>query len=246
MTRNYFVPDPRAYEALFAKVRNEKAIGEVSPVYLAAAHVAPRIKERLPHVKLIALLRHPTQRAYARFVGRSRDGLERRTFSEVIRDERRQPIQRDITFGTYLASGFCYRFLKSYFDHFPAERIRIHLFEDFSRDPKAVVADLFEFLEVDSSFVTATETRYNRSGGLIRNRILRAVWTKTALLRAAAIQPYIPETIRDRVFAKFTEDLDKLSFEPDLEAELNALFREDIERLQDLLDRDLSRWLNRD
>lgn len=121
----------------------------MSPVYLATTAAAPRIAERLPAVKLIAMLRHPIDRAWVRWVSRVRDGLERRTdFREIVWAEASAAPPRDDAFGTYLASGFLHHFLSAYFERFPRERIRIHLFEDLVRDPAALCADLFGFLGV--------------------------------------------------------------------------------------------------
>lgn len=243
LTRHYFVPDPRDYERLFDGVRGERAVGEVSPVYLATTRAAPRIASRLPNVKLIGVLRHPVDRAYARFVGRLRDGFERRSdFAEIVREERKPPLVRDVAFGTYIASGFCHHFIKTYFDRFPRDRIRIHLFEDFVKDPAAILADVFEFLDVDTGFVPNTEIPHNQSGGLIRNRALRQVWTRSARFRAA-LRPHFPEIWRDATFRLFAADLIPPPLNPELRAELVALFREDTEKLQELLDRDLSHWL---
>jgi hypothetical protein len=240
----HFVADPAAYERLFDGVRGETAIGEVSPVYLATTAAAPRIAARLPGVKLIAVLRHPIDRAWARWVGRVRDGLERRTdFREVVREETRAALPRDDAFGTYVASGFVHHFLATYFELFPRERIRIHLFEDLLRDPAALVADLFRFLEVDASFRPDTATRHNRSGGFIRSRPLRALWTRSARVRTAA-RAYLPEPLRDAAFRALTGDLVAPSLDPELRAELQELFRDDTERLQDLIGRDLSHWLD--
>jgi len=243
VTRNYFVPDPAAYEALFDNVRDETAIGEVSPAYLASVRAAPRIAERLPDVRLIAILRHPVDRAFARFVGRCRDGLERRTdFDEVVSDERRGPLVRDDAAGTYLPAGFISHFLASYVERFPRERLRIHLFEDFVRDAAAVMRDLFTFLDVAPSFAPDLSRRYNQSGGMVRNGLLRRGWAHSALLRAR-LRPYLPQAIRDRVFGVITRDLVSLRLDPALRAELTELYRPDIERLALLLDRDLSHWL---
>jgi hypothetical protein len=238
-----FVPDPIAYERLFDGVRGETAIGEVSPVYLATTVAAPRIAARLPGVKLIAVLRHPIDRAWARYVGRVRDGLERRTdFREIVRAETRAPLPRDDAFGTYVASGFLHHFLSGYFERFPRQRIRIHLFEDLVRDPAALVADLFGFLGVDPAFRPDTTARHNPSGGLVRNRPLRALWTRSALLRTR-LRPHLPEPLRRAAFRAVTGDLVTPSLDPSLRAELLQLFRTDTERLQELIGRDLTHWL---
>jgi hypothetical protein len=240
---DYFVPDPADYEALFDGVRGETAIGEVSPAYLASVHAAPRIAERVPGARLIALLRHPVDRAFARFVGRCRDGLEPRTdFGEVVRDELKAPLIRDEAAGTYLAAGFVSHFLVSYFERFARDRMRIHLFEDFQRDPAAVMRNLYAFLDVDPAFAPDVSRRHNQSGGVIHNRLLRRVWVRSATLRTR-LRPHLPEAMRDRLFRVVARTLDPVRLDPQLRADLIALYRDDIVRLSGLLDRDLSHWL---
>jgi len=244
VTQNYFVSDPDDYRALFDEVRHETAVGEVSPAYLATVHAAPRIAKELPGVKLLAILRNPVDRVFARYVGRRRDGLESRpTLAAVIEDESRLPLVRDVAAGTYLAAGCVSHFLQTYVDRFPREQLRIYLFEDFQRDAAGIVGDMYAFLGVDPAFVPDTSRRHNASGGMIRNPALRALWTRTALLRAR-VRPYVPGAIRDRVFGLFTHDSTPLVLDPRLRAQLTALYRDEVERLAALIDRDLSHWLD--
>lgn len=240
---NYFIPDPKKYEALFQGVDQEKAVGEVSPVYLAALHVAPTIARQLPEVKLCGLLRNPIDRAWARYVARLRDGLEQRTMEQILADEISSgPLCRADASGTYLASGCCGHFLKSYYDHFPAHQIRVDLFEDLVRDPLALMSRWYEFLGVSPDFSPNVTHRYNQSGGKIRNPALRTIWTTTAPIRTR-LRKYLPQSLRDRVFRLFTREVITPTMSPELREQLGQLFREDTLRLQDLIGRDLSAWM---
>lgn len=241
VTRNYFVPDPDAYRALFDGARDERAIGEVSPAYLAAMHPAARIAAELPDVRLIAILRNPVDRVFARFVARSRDGLERRTFRDVVDDERRLPLVRDDAAGTYLAAGCVSRFLKAFLDRVPRERIRLYLFEDLQRDPRGLLRDLFTFLEVDPTFLPDLEQRHNSSGGVIAHPVLRVAWTRTALLRAR-VRRHVPRGIRDSAFNLMTRHLSAVPLDPDMRRELTDLYRDEIEVLGSLAGRNLAHW----
>jgi len=243
VTQPYFVADPQAYAALFSGVRGQTAVGEVSPAYLATLHAAPRIAARLPHARLVAIVRHPVDRAFARFVGRLRDGLETRTrFEDVVRDERQRPIERDDAVGTYLPASWIGHFLASYFERFPREQIRIHLFEDFQRDPLAVMQDIYAFLGVDPRVAPDVSRRHNQSGGMVRNPLVRKLWSRTGAIRAG-LRAFVPASIRDQAFGIVTKDLVPVRLDPDLRADLTALYRSDIERVSVLIGRDLSHWL---
>jgi hypothetical protein len=239
----YFVADPREYAALFSGVRDHTAVGEVSPAYLATLHAAPRIAARLPRARLVAIVRHPVDRAFARFVGRLRDGLESRTrFEDVVRDELQRPLERDDAVGTYLPASWIGHFLSSYFERFPREQIRIHLFEDFQRDPLAVTQDIYAFLGVDPRVTPDVSRRHNQSGGMVRNPLVRTLWSRTGAIRAG-LRAFVPASIRDRAFGVVTRDLLPVRLDPELRADLTALYRSDIERVSVLIGRDLSHWL---
>ena len=243
VSRNYFVRDFEEYQALFDEVRDEQAIGEVSPVYLATTQAASRIAERIPEAKLLAIVRNPVERAYARFLGRTRDGLERRTsFAEIVRQESKAGLLRDDASGTYVASWFVFHFLESYLEQFPRESFCIRLFEDLKDDSEGLVSDFFEFLGVDSDFRPSLERRHNPSGGTIRQPLLRYIWTNTGLLRAR-LRPFLPVKMRNTVFGLLPMERVDRPLDSEVRAELIELFRDDVLKLQDWLDRDLSAWL---
>lgn len=237
-----WVSDRSAYEALFEGVRGETAIGEVSPVYLQARSAPRAIRDTCPDARLVAILRDPVDRAYAHFIGRRRDGLERRTdFGEVVAAELSRPLPDDVAFGSYLGCGRYHHFLEGYYELFSAERIRVYLFEDLQQDVGALLADLFAFLGVDSGFVPDTARRHGQTG-VIRNPVLRRIWTGSVSVRTA-LRPHLPPSVRDLAFPLLAPRLERPALDPGLRAELIGVFREDVEKLEPLIDRDLSHWL---
>ena len=75
------------YQAMFAGVSRETAIGEASPLYLPMGpKAARRIHHYAPKAKLIAILRDPVQRAYSHFLHNRKQGSEPcARFSEALR-----------------------------------------------------------------------------------------------------------------------------------------------------------------
>lgn len=238
----HWVSDLATYEALFDNAGGRKAVGEVSPVYLQARGVPGRIHSLCPDVRLVAILREPVARAYAHFLGRRRDGLERRRdFSAVVDEELSRPLPDDVAFGSYLGCGRYHHFLRGYFDRFPRERIRIYLFEDLHRDAPALLADLFGFLGVDPTFVPDTTARHARTG-LIANPIARFAWTGTVGLRTR-LRPWLPRSLRDVASPLLGSALVQPPLDPRLRARLQAVFHDDVVALARLIERDLSHWL---
>lgn len=237
-----WVADRATYEALFKGVRGQKAIGEASPVYLQSLRAPERIHATCPGAKLVAILREPVDRAYAHYLGRRRDGLEHRAdFREAIEAEQARPESVEVAFGHYLGCSRYYHFLKGYFERFPRERIRIYLFEDLQADSGALLKDLYGFLGVDTCFRAGTGERHNRSG-VIRSPVRRFVWTRSVRLRTA-LRPFLPAAVRDAARPVRGRRLAKPELDPELRARLARIVRPDVERLQELIGRDLSAWL---
>jgi hypothetical protein len=131
-----------AYETLFEPVRDEKAVGEISPRYLSVGRPAAEcIRRHLPGVRLIAILRNPIERAFSSYLFHTRDGRERRTFERAIGEERAgvQPEKMDFGQLHYVGLGRYCDLLEPYFDLFPREQIQVHLFADLQRDPAALM-----------------------------------------------------------------------------------------------------------
>lgn len=241
VTANYFVGDRPSYERLFAGARPGQAVGEVSPVYLASTGTAQAIADTLPDARLVAILRNPVDRAQARFVARTRDGLEHRSLPEIIDEELADGAVRDISFGTYIASGFVTHVLHTYLAAFPREQLRLHLFDDLARDPEAVIRDIFAFVGVDPSVPLDVSERHNSSGGTIANPVLRAAWTRSALVRAR-VRRFVPKAARDATFSVVSRNLVPLRLDPAVRARLVELYRDEVTSLGELLGRDLSGW----
>ncbi len=158
------ITDLDAYCALFEGIAGEHAAGEASPLYLYDPRVPDRIRGCVPHVKLVAVLRHPVHRAYSAFLHARRDGREPLgDFGEALRAERARIRGGWEHLWHYRAMGFYGRQLERYLEIFPAERIHVLLYDDFVADPVGALQGCFRFLGVDDSFVPDTSMRPNVS-----------------------------------------------------------------------------------
>lgn len=240
--RSRVVNDLDRYQKLFDKATREKAIGESSVRYLEHPRVPLLIRQYIPDAKLIVNLRQPAERAFSAFSHYRRDGLELCPDFAVALAQERQGQRDNWAYGTYLQSGFYFAALKRYLEHFDRQQLHISLLEDLRDDAPGLIGDLFEFIGVDRSFQPDTSHRHNVSG-TIRNPVLRFLWTRSGRLRSA-LRPLFGERFRHAASEWMIRDLEKLTFDPTLRAELTEYYRQDIEQLQDLLQRDLSHWLN--
>jgi hypothetical protein len=227
------------YQALFHGVKNEKAIGEASTGYLPNGEAAARIRDYIPRAKLIALLRDPSDRAHSAhsmYVGLGLEPIS--DFASAVDRE-----LAGCEWRHYVKLGFYYSQLKRYFELFDARQIKLFLYEDFQERPLAVLKEIFTFLEVDDSFEPDVSVRRNVS--LIpKNRTLQSILTKDRAIKRL-LKAVIPSAVRSRIKDNVMSwnGAPPTPLSPEVRHRLVQIYREDILKLQDLLQRDLGTWL---
>ena len=240
VANNRAVTSIKEYQDLFRGVRGEKAVGEASPIYLYSPEAPDRIKRHVPQAKLIAVLRDPAERAYSAFLHQVRNGWEPLThFSEALRDEERRMQDNWHHLFHYKHRGFYHAQLSRYYERFGPEQIRVYLYEDLKADAAGVMRDLYGFLGVDEGFAPDTSLKYNRAG-VPRNGAARALVRNlnslTPFLKGA-----LPFGVRQRIKGGLFAEPPPLAAE--VRRGLIEEYREDVLRLQGLIGRDLSGWL---
>lgn len=230
------------YYALFKQVSNQKAIGEASHWYLYSPKAAARIKYYLPNVKLIAILRDPVQRAYSDFLHFVRDSREPYTdFVQAIQEEEIR-IEKNWGFGHYIRRGLYYQQVKRYFDRFDQSQIKIYLNEDLKANSLGLMNEIFQFLGIDDTFVPDTSYQPNVSG-IPKNKALHTLFRKSNPIRTL-IEPIAPASLRKLAINLKGKNLVQPPLSPEIRQQLiQEIYREDILKLQDLVQRDLSKWL---
>ncbi len=230
-----------AYRELFDGVTNEKAIGEASHWYLYSPKAPGRIRYHIPEAKLIAVLRNPVDRAYSQFLHFVRDGQEPITdFAQALQEEE-QRISNNWAFGRYASRGFYYAQLKRYFDTFDRDQIKVYLHEDLSADLMGVLRGTFGFLGVDETFVPEISVKPNVSG-IPKSRALHTLFTRPTRIKAV-LKRRLPAGMLRLASDVKDRNLAKPQLTPEVRRQLIEVYREDISKLQDLIDRDLSGWL---
>jgi len=233
-----------AYRQLFADATTETAVGEASPNYLYSAAAPRLIREHLPEVQLIAILRHPVERAYSHFLHLVRSGREPlRDFGAALDAEPERIAAGWEWSWHYHRMGYYGEQLARYLEHFDRDQLTVYLFDEFKADPVALTQDLFRVLGVDAAFVPDTSMRYEKSGVPKSDRFQRFLLNPDHWVRRLA-RYLMPEALRERLLIRMKNvNLEKPPLEPDVRERLMAAYRDDILRLQKLIDRDLSAWL---
>jgi hypothetical protein len=233
------------YQALFTDAADRPAVGECSDLYLYSAAAAQRIRESIPDVKLIVMLRNPVDRAYSHYRQFVRDGREPLgTFEEALNAEETRVADGWHPHWYLKARGLYSRQITAYLELFPRDRLAIHLYDDFLAQPEAVMRALFSFLGVEPAFRPDMSLRYNISG-TPRSRLLHAVLARPMAVKDL-LKPLIPPPVRHRLRAKLmTRNIipEKARIAPETRRTLASFYRDDLLTLQSLIGRDLSPWL---
>ena len=234
------------YRQLFDQVREEIAIGEASTTYLSSAKAVSRIRYYLPQVKIIAILRNPIDAAYASFLHLIRDGDETITdFVLALKQEEKRIQQNWDGLWHYQSRGFYYSQVKSYFDTFDRQQIKIYLYEDFQTNCDTFLQDLWQFLGVDDSFIPDMTQQLNVSA-IPKNNTLNKLLMRPNGLKSA-IKSLLPITIRSYLADQLKNwnynQYQKPEMSPEIRTQLTLTYKEDILKLQELIEQDLSHWL---
>jgi hypothetical protein len=244
----------------FPHWKGEKTVGDARVYHLYLPFVASRIRELAPRARLIAILRHPVERAHSLWWHRHALDLEPRSFETAL-DENRRRLESGETFegeagarawksalyrntngtriGTYLDGGYYAEQLQRYLSLFPAEQLKVVFFEDLSRDPEAVSGAVLRFLDLEpperldiTPQNPARTQRRSRSARLLRQ-----------LAESSRLGSWVPAPLRRRLRSAMRGSaIERPPLDPATRRELIEHYRAPNRRLQDLLGRDLSGW----
>jgi len=129
--------------------------GEASPTYIYEDEVAARIRETVPDVKLIAVLRNPADRAVSHYYMLKKLGQENRTLEKAIDGEMEvlskvtKRSLEELSFRDkmgYLRCGLYVYFLQEWARLFPRNQLLILKSEDLYQQPEQTMKQVFDFL----------------------------------------------------------------------------------------------------
>jgi hypothetical protein len=234
------ITDWSHYLELFKNVSTETAIGEASVCYLWSATAAGNIHARIPHAKIVVILRDPVERAFSQYLQYCASGLLTRGFRQHVDLCLRNNAPVFGLLRPFLEYGLYYEQVKLYFDLFPRAHVRIYLYEEAWRSPEWLLKDLFGFLGVDPRVEVDTSRRD------LQRQAPKAM-SMQYLLRKSGLIPgvkrLLPVSFRGRCRAALFKQKGSLQLDPKDRQYTLDYYRADIQKLSSLLDRDLRAWL---
>ncbi len=235
-----YITDRKQYLALFRFANNAKAIGEASVSYLYSKTAAEEIFAFNPSAKIIIVLRNPSKRAWSHYLMDLRIGNTHLSFKNALEEDRKHPYKTWGAASLYIELGFYYEQVKRYLDIFPNENVHIILQEDLKKDSQEIIKNIYSFLNIDENFQPNLSSKHN-SANIPRNKILNKIMGLGVLrvhVRKLLKRSPLKLKLKKLIYIKpeiSTEDNDVIQ-------SLNKLYMEDIHKLEELINRDLSTW----
>ena len=246
-----FIRDKEKYLSLFSAAENEKRVGESSIYYLHSKIAAVQIHKFSPTARIIIMLRNPVDMIYSLHSEHLFCGDENITnFKKALMEEEnrrrgvRIPVNCKIEFALLYREVAKYdQQVERYFNVFGRDNVKVIIFDDFKRDTARVYKETCEFLDVNSDF--RANFRVINAHKAIRNRALMHFWRdppKLALWLGNAMPRSVRERLVDFLRSKSFQVAPAPPMNQELRRQLQQEFLPGVERLSQLLGRDLTYW----
>ena len=234
------------YQSLFDDVKDEKAIGESTVLYLYYyKNAINNIKHYLGEdVKIIIMLRNPADRAYSAFQHVSRGFKENNSFEKSLEIEKgRMEREENLTpMVMYKEMGMYYEMVKAYMESF--KNIHIIFYEDFRDNIESEMNKIYNFLGISNNIKIDVITKHNVGGKKWKNEKMKHVFMKDNPMKSI-LKSVLPENfrkgMRNKLINASTNKI--LSMKEETREYLNDYFKQDVKKLSELLNKDLNHWI---
>jgi len=248
--------DLRTYLALFCEAEPDVhiAVGEGSTGYLFSKVAASEILKFNPNSKFIVMLRNPVDLVQAWHAEMYYEGVEDiRDFESAWRLEPERRCGRSIPSPCWEPKKLFYsewgklgEQMERLLSVVPRDKLKIVLFDDFVADTKGVYEEVLSFLEVPLDgkidFETVNESRTLRYPWLQRNFAFAANHIRR-IRAASGWQLKWGLGVSQKLLLLNSKPSARKRISQELRAELADFFREDVQKLSQLLNRDLTYWV---
>lgn len=252
---NRGVDSPAGYAALFRDCpTTAKAVGEASVWYLYSREAIPNILHHLPDARIIAMLRNPVDLVHskhAQMIFNCEEDVEDFEAAWRLESARRKGahIPRRVPNPSYLYYSQVGR-LGEQVDRLlslaRAGQVKLIVFDDFRDSPRRVYEETLDFLDLPrdarTEFPRVNANTVHRSSavGRLLHKPPRTLHRLVKGLERGLGMEQLPGI--DFMHRLNTREQSRTPLSPAFRAELVAHFREDVQRLEAVLDRDLSDW----
>lgn len=241
--RPEWAPALEHYLANFSSAGDrQKVIGEATPSYLCSKHAPTQIKSFSPEARIIIMLRNPLDVVYSLHAQALRYGIEPiRSFERALEADKRRGGKESL--GYWKFTDFPDQ-VKRYFNLFGRERVHIIIFDDLKKDLRSVCQGTLHFLDV-SPYVAPISRARNANLDIRIAGLQRILAQPPRIFKI--ISRGLPKQLRIGISRSLSGwnlvERPRPSMHHELKKRLQREFESKIQELSNLLERDLSGWL---
>ncbi|MGH2728638.1 MAG: sulfotransferase family protein [Actinomycetota bacterium] len=226
------------YRGYFRNAGDAAAVGEKSPSYMYHPLAIKRLAATLPNAKLVAILRHPVDRAYSHYWHERRLGHETLSFGEALRaePERLRASPPGHCRFAYMDRGLYLDQLQRVTSLVPRERLLVLLFDELDREPARTFSSLCDFLGIEGSHVPELVGERTNTYRTHRPESLWRAMQRYRLWR------WLPAALARRLGRMMEREATYPDVEPAVRRELLDRFAAPNGALEAWLGRDLDAW----
>jgi hypothetical protein len=224
------------YRAHYPGSNNDRPLGEVAPTYFASADARERIARTFPNTKVVCIFRNPVDRVLSLYRLKRAYGMISWNLEQAIM--RDPELMESSRYSIHLAA---------WRRSLGKSQVLATIYDDLRNEPQRFIDTIVDFIGVPRFALTDAQIRYvHSSENMTHPR--NYYWTRGA----TAMADWFKARRLDRVVAAVkSSPLLKLflgggpAFEelsPAVALRLYELFRPEVERLEEMLHRDLSAW----
>ncbi|MDX1625007.1 MAG: sulfotransferase [Wenzhouxiangellaceae bacterium] len=242
------------YQALVRASGGKPVVGERSTWYLYSRRAAEEIHAANPRARIIAMLRNPAEMMHSLHAHHLQRGRrdDAPTLAAALEREPERRRGRGIPAAARFPESLFYsaipRYtdqLRRYLQRFGHERVHVIVFDDLVADAPGVYRRALEFLGVDPDFRPDFSV-HNVSAPTPDSWLFRRWKSSTLRYRARSL---VPETLytrlrrrRQRKQSAMARSTPRPPLTVETRRRIARSFTEEVDRLESLLERDLSAW----
>ena len=239
------VRDREAYEALFADAQPGALKGESTTLYLRDRGAHLRIREDIPAVKMVAVLRDPVDRAHSNWTHLRSAGLEPEAdFVAACGLERERAALGWAPFWRYLELGHYGDQLHHLYSLFPREQVLVLRYREVRENPLETLDRVCEFLGVQTGLLNELPAE-NVTAQVSGSRMNSAIQRVTRSVASAGHR--LPPSVGDKLTLQATKMLQReqrtrMPLTAQERAVLLPTFYEDVTLLEQVTGESFADW----
>ncbi|NQZ13993.1 MAG: sulfotransferase domain-containing protein [Alphaproteobacteria bacterium] len=221
----------------FPDAQNEQLLIDMTQSYIRSPLAAKRIYDYNPSAKIILCLREPIARAFSHYWHNKKKADFDVPFEQMFKNY-------DL-YASWVETGFYARHIERFMEYFPKEKVYVQHFSELQDNPEDFLEKTLEFMGVDPHFKPSALDKKVNAAKARKSKAQQARYRLFQKFRLIGAYHAITKVLQNlRVIPQdYIETLDDVS--PETKERLLEIFEPETQRLEKLLDIDLSEWRKR-